>query len=145
MNKPIFALIVLMFFYTSCKKDENNNTQSQREQMLTAHTWKYNMLAIDNDANNQADLNLNFLNLFPCRQDDEIVFYSNKSMRVNDGASACQASDPQIAIGNWTFLQNDSILQVGTTAYHIIYFQSDSALSWTMNGSDRVLVGIKKK
>lgn len=144
MNKLYYCLIVLIILISSCKKDENI-TLSDREKMLVAHSWKYNILGIDNDRNNQLDLNLNFLELFPCRKDDVLTFYENKTMKAVDGANVCQASDPQIAIGNWSFIHNDSILQVGTASYNIIYFQSDSALSWIMNGTDRLLVGIKMK
>ncbi len=140
MKCNLFLLILCAISFSSCKKD--NTTNSSREQYLTAHQWKYSIIGEDANADNQVDFNL--LPIVTCRQDDVLQFNTNKTLVITDGANVCSASDPQISAGNWALLNSESVLQIGTTSYTIISLDANNGTAWTMNGSQRIIIGITK-
>lgn len=121
MKKIAYAIGVLAttLLLNSCeKKDDNNNTNNNgsgnnnnnsTSSALSNKKWKMvssvssmNMAGFDQ----QFDL---YGMLEECVKDNLITFETNSTITVDEGATKCDAADPQTQTdGNWELLENDT-------------------------------------
>jgi hypothetical protein len=96
-----------VFILTSCKKDDAKS----KTDLLTSGNWKFS--ANFSKTNNGAWIDYTSAYL-PCESDNYVAFRTNGSYESNEGASKCNASDPQvIESGSWKFINNESKIVTG--------------------------------
>ncbi|MGC4037359.1 MAG: lipocalin family protein [Chitinophagaceae bacterium] len=107
------ALIIFsgacVFF--ACKKDSTNNNTSgkTKTQLITSSTWRF-----DNAKLAGVDVSGAFDD---CEKDNTVTFVSNGTGTVDEGATKCDAADPQTVPFDWTFENNESSIHTTTPLF----------------------------
>ncbi|HYJ37611.1 MAG TPA: DUF5004 domain-containing protein [Chitinophagaceae bacterium] len=118
MKKITYILtLAILVFSLGCKKDNDKQNQTRME-LITTGQWKIIALTqvpgydIDGDGDLDTDI---FQDFDICEKDDYYIFKSNGIFDVNEGPSKCDASDPQVVSGSWSFAnQEKEIILDGT-------------------------------
>jgi hypothetical protein len=98
--------IVSVCTFSSCKKEETK-TKTKAE-ILTQKAW---VMAKYEEKAGTAPWVDDFPNFDACDKDDQYVFRANGTYEINEGATKCDPTDPQVfASGNWTLKNGDTIL-----------------------------------
>lgn len=107
LKTTVKTLAFLLLFSTviiSCKK---KNDQKSKTTLLTQKEWiilkfetKVNTAAWDDDV----------LTWLACEKDDKYIFKTNNTVEFNEGATKCNAADPQSQTSAWAFVENESKL-----------------------------------
>jgi hypothetical protein len=117
---------LLIMGAVSCKK---SSTKKSNTELLTQATWK---LVKDESKTGTGAWVDNTAGYAACEKDDNLIFRANATMEINEGATKCAPSDPQIiATGTWAFATNETQLkttQGGVTETANIEFMDDTFL-----------------
>ena len=107
-NYLLLLAVAASFSLTSCGDDEDDVTPPKtKTELLTASGWKATSLtvspAIDFDMDGTPDSDLmQFVDA--CSKDDVTTFKADKTYTEDEGATKCNAGDPQVFTnGTWTF------------------------------------------
>lgn len=139
--KMILAFIAIASVTLSgCKKDkEESNTDK-----LTGKNWKMTALTVDPPLNIGGTMISNVYPQIPaCQQDDLDIFNSNGTVTFDEGATKCNASDPQSTQGTWTWNTNETILSItdsGNTESYTIVSLSDTVMVVTFTDNSSGIV-----
>src|SRR5690242_16478785 len=99
--------IISSFILVQCHKD--NNTPKSRTVLLTQASWKFKSATVNgSDASSLTSA---------CQRDNIYVFAANGSGTANEGASKCNASDPDSVPFTWNFLTSETQLYVSAPLY----------------------------
>lgn len=104
-------LFISSLALTSCEKDENKVSNTDK---ITG-TWKLTAMTVDPaiDWFGTQVTNL-YAQLPACTKDDLTIFQSNGVVKLDEGDSKCEVSDPQTQTGTWTFNTSESTISVTT-------------------------------
>ena len=105
----LFTVVSTLFF--ACKK---KNDQKSKTELLTQKEWfvsKY-----EEKTNNGS-----WVDEFPtwdaCSKDDKYIFKTNNTLEVNEGATKCSPTDPQIIETiAWAFTDNETRITTNGSA-----------------------------
>ena len=111
MQKKHFLCVIilscLMVANTGCSKDDDNNpTPKTKTELLTMSTWKFSDAKV-NGASVAAFLE-------PCQKDNILTFLAAGTGTAAEGATKCNASDPDSNSFDWSFQTNETVLFVST-------------------------------
>jgi len=102
---------MLLISQSACKKESNNfktNTQLITEKSWILVSYRYNF-------NNGPWID-GFVTIPNCQKDNELSFQSTLNYLIDEGATKCNSSDPQIfQQGTWYFTRNETRLGSGYT------------------------------
>ena len=103
------ALSAILFF--ACKKssDNNSNPSKTKTDLITASLWRF-----DNAKLAGVDVSGYFDD---CEKDNTVTFVSNGTGTVDEGATKCNAADPQTVSFNWAFENNESSIHTSTPLF----------------------------
>jgi hypothetical protein len=109
MKTQKFALLIALFsLFTlaSCDKDKDPKAKS-KEDLLTDKRWKTTALTVNPgfvNPNNGAIITDLFNQFYSdCSKDDYVQFMKNGQYISDQGATRCDATDPQTETGTWVF------------------------------------------
>jgi hypothetical protein len=107
-------LLVASFFILSsskCKKDDVVLTKSD---LITKAAWK--VIKLENRTAPSTTW-IDLTSSVPaCEKDNQIIFRSNGTYEVNEGATKCSPTDPQITeTGTWAFESNETKIRISAT------------------------------
>lgn len=112
MRKQFFlttCLITLAFvFITGCQKDEDPPAKTKTE-LLSQSTWKFSAAAVGG-----SDVSA-FLQT--CQKDNILTFASAGTGTLDEGATKCNAGDPQTSPFTWSFMTSETVLHVSTVLF----------------------------
>lgn len=102
MKILIYSLAFITLF-VSCKKE---NDPESKTSILTEKPWKF--VRIESKTNNgQWFDEVQFMQ--QCEKDNEVLFKTNHSYVLSEGATKCNPLDPDIMDeARWTFLENET-------------------------------------
>lgn len=111
MKNYVFALLSIGLIILSCNKDDDddNNDDNAQVQLISSATWKYDTAAIGDDSGNPVSP-LPAGTIADCEKDDTITFMSDSTGTLNEGATKCDAADPQSTSFKWWFKDNGAVL-----------------------------------
>jgi len=114
MNKNIFiysialALATVLMFSSSCKKDDDDPSNTDN---ITGKNFVMTAWTIDPPVTIQGVSYSNMFTFMPdCSKDDITIFNADGTMTLDEGATKCDAGDPQTSSGTWSFVDNESKL-----------------------------------
>lgn len=113
MKNYALALLSIGFVIYGCDKDDDNKGNSEKEkiQLITSATWKFDTIALDTDKDNKPDQKLPpGFEIEKCETDNTITFRSDSTGIVNEGATKCDAGDPQTTPFTWWLKENGTVL-----------------------------------
>lgn len=108
----VAVLIGLMAALTGCseKLDPQPATYSQLLTGSTSKTWRLSSVQVLSKGQQPANISAS---RFGCEGDDLYVFYADaeKSFEVTEGASSCEAGDPDLVVENtWSLVNANATL-----------------------------------
>lgn len=127
INQNAILLFVLTLSLTvvlsSCKKDKDVAPQTRTE-LLTNSNWKMTASTVSpevpiyNDEGNIIGMSGDeYAQMEPCFKDDFTKFSTDYTVIFDEGATKCDASDPQTTSGTWAFKTNETILTVSEDGF----------------------------
>lgn len=106
-----FSLLVVL---SSCKKNKSNSE-------LILGDWQVAALTVDPpQIQNGVVITDLYAQMEDCDKDNYYSFYSNNTYKFDQGAVICDSLEPQNISGNWSFLNDETKLQ--------LIYQSDTIL-----------------
>jgi hypothetical protein len=104
------SIIVLAFlFITGCKKDSTPAPAKTKTQLLTQSTWKFSNATVGG-----SDVSA-FLQT--CQKDNTLTFAAAGTGTIDEGATKCNAADPQTNPFMWNFQSSETVLFVSATLF----------------------------
>lgn len=98
---PFFLFTIITF--NSCKK---NSDQKSKTELLTQKDWVMSKYELKSGGSVWIDETQYWQDF---SKDDHFVFRTNNTVEQNEGATKCDASDPQIVdTGSWAFSDNET-------------------------------------
>ena len=89
----------------ACKKD----AAKSKTELLTQSNWKI----VKEESKSGSGPWVDITSTLACEKDNQYVFSTTSALEFNEGATRCNPADPQIiATGTWSFLTNETQLQV---------------------------------
>jgi hypothetical protein len=121
MKKMILTAIGASLLFVACKKDDslpdpnNNNNNNNTNATLTTGSWK--MVSSTSVIEYPAPAGTQTVDLFAlmqsCVQDNLYIFKTDNTTMSDEGATKCNASDPQQkTAGTWALINNNTKLQI---------------------------------
>lgn len=109
---PVTGLIVLfsLIVWSACKKSSGSGGPSANMVLMTQATWKYDTSGIDLNKDGIVDIGDTTVPL--CEKEYTYLFNKDSTGILTEGATKCNASDPQTESFTWSFTNN----QTGLTA-----------------------------
>jgi hypothetical protein len=126
MTKLFLATVAIAAIsFSGCKKNSESNTDK-----LTGKNWKITALTVDPPlAGGITDV---YAQIPSCSQDDLTKFTTPSAVTFDEGATKCNASDPQTTTGSWAWNSDETILSItddsGTTDSYTILSLSSSEM-----------------
>lgn len=112
--------IATLFFgmiFTACGK-KNPVAEVTKTVLITASAWKYDNAGIDINGDGTSDSPLPAAFDVPaCSKDNLITFNSDKTGKVDEGATKCNATDPQTRPFTWEFVNNETEISSSTAVF----------------------------
>ena len=116
--KALFSItfllvIILSLLFYGCKKEKDDNIIKTKTELLTAGSWKRTALVSNPayDWNGDGTFDTNILNTMKgCEKDNFDTYKTNGIIETNEGATKCNAYDPQTSTATWVFAANETKL-----------------------------------
>lgn len=108
--KNYTLLLVFVALLASCKKD-NSTTPSTNNGALTTGSWKFTAVTVTIDwPQPLGPQEVNGLDLLPaCDVDNIFTFHTDNTLTIDEGATKCDPTGPQIRPGGtWSLTNNNS-------------------------------------
>ncbi|RYY94063.1 MAG: hypothetical protein EOO11_18625 [Chitinophagaceae bacterium] len=119
MKKILIASLAATLLFAACKKSNDDDGGAQpvtNTTRLSATPWVYKSAGFDMDRNGTIDQDLPAGTMTPCRLDNQYIFAAGGTGTMNEGATKCNAGDPQTAPFTWAFANNETSIDLGGTA-----------------------------
>lgn len=117
----LFAMFGVITFQ-ACKKDKKDSTKTKTE-LITTGSWKLTAYTInpaaDLDFDGDTETNV-FIYLDGCIKDDVTTFKTNGTAEGDEGATKCDAADPQTYSLTWSFTSNETKINIDGDEYNLI-------------------------
>lgn len=112
MKKQLSFLLVLIasnfFIFSSCNKDDvPTPTPKTKTQLLTQGTWKYKSATVGGVP----------YTIQACIQDNIYTYMVAGTGTIDEGATKCNAGDPQTTSFTWNFQASETILYISTILF----------------------------
>jgi len=101
--KKLLIILLATAFLTSCNKDDSTPPKT-KTQLLTQGTWRFSAATVGG-----SDVSA-FLQT--CQKDNTMTFAAAGTGNVDEGATKCNAPDPQSNPFTWSWQSSETILQV---------------------------------
>jgi hypothetical protein len=106
----IAMLTLIGLVFAACKKSSPNQQEPKSNtELIVEAGWKF-----DNATSNGVDVSSI---LQTCEKDNVYTFASAGSGSVDEGATKCNAGDPQTSPFTWNFATNETVLHVSTSLF----------------------------
>ncbi len=111
MKKQLLSLSLLisasLFLFSSCGKDENPPAPKTKTQLLTQSSWKYKSSTVGGAA----------YTIQACIQDNIYTYAAAGTGTIDEGATRCNAGDPQTSSFTWNFQSGETVLYISTILF----------------------------
>jgi len=98
-------IAALVLSIGACKKD----AAKSKTELLTQSNWKI----VKEESKSGSGAWVDNTATLACEKDNQVVFSTTLALELNEGATKCNPTDPQIlTTGTWSFLTNETQLQL---------------------------------
>ena len=114
---------ILALTIVSCDKDEKKEPTNTEH--ISSQQWIYQDAGVDNNGDGNIDLSFSAGILPACVIDNKATFSNNGTGIADEGATKCDAGDPQTSNFNWSFTSNETRINVSDNGLFSIGGQFD--------------------
>lgn len=107
--KKLFIPFLFLLSLAACDKKNDTPKPKTNTELLTKASWIFNQA-------NVGGTNVSAF-LQTCQKDNILTFVSNGTGTVDEGGTKCNGGDPQSTPLTWSFLNNETQLQVSTILF----------------------------
>lgn len=111
------ALLSTLSILSSCQKEDDETPAKTKSELIVSSSWKYNDAKIDIDNNGTGDQSLPAGFVETCQTDNAIIFATNGTGNVDEGATKCDAADPQTIPFTWSFTGNETMINFSSAIF----------------------------
>lgn len=108
------VVVAGVFFLGACSKSAAVKPKSKTE-LISASTWKYNQVGIDQNSDGSIDYPLPTALLAVCEVDNLITFKSDSTGILDEGKERCTTTSSQTSPFTWKFLNNETEISSSVT------------------------------
>lgn len=113
MKKYILFVALFTCLMTGCVKEE----VLSKTDLLTQKSWVFTAIRSQTNGGNWTD---EFSSFTACEKDNTVTFTSSGSYIVDEGATKCRSTDPQVQeSGTWRFTTNETKISIGSTSSEV--------------------------
>jgi hypothetical protein len=105
----LLLLTVVSVTFQHCKKEDQQPEQTKTD-LLTASAWVHESSGVDVDKNGTIELSLEAAGVPQCQLNNVLTFRNDNTAVADEGATKCNAADPQTTQFNWQFADNETAL-----------------------------------
>lgn len=106
----INCLAILVLFFTNCQKEDSTPPPSKTNtQRMTQSPWKFSAATV-------SGVNVSG-SLQTCQKDNILTFTTAVAGSMDEGATKCNAGDPQTNPFTWNFANNETIVHISTVLF----------------------------
>ena len=136
--KKVLIFSALLIALNSCKKDDAK--PASKADLLTSGTWRLTAAVTDMDGDGTFETD-EYAAFGTCFTDNIWTFNSNGSVAVDEGATKCDPSDPQVQTDTWQMTNNETNLSFAGDTYLIEQLDANTLilkLSYGASSSSKV-------
>ncbi len=109
--KILLLITVVSTLFFACKK---KNDQKSKTELLTQKEWFVSKYEEKTNTGSWVD---DFPTWDACSKDDKYIFKTNNTLEINEGATKCSPTDPQIIETiAWAFTDNETKITINGSA-----------------------------
>jgi hypothetical protein len=112
----MFVLLLSAASMTACSK--SGGDKKSNVELLTKAAWKYQIAGLDSDKNGTVDMESQ--DIEDCNKDDLATFATGGTGTIDEGATKCDAGDPQSYSFTWQFKNNETELEYDGEVYKVL-------------------------
>ncbi|HVZ57481.1 MAG TPA: lipocalin family protein [Chitinophagaceae bacterium] len=102
------GVLVLLLILAACSRDPSAKPQTKTDLLVLA-SWKIQKVTVGGiDVTSQLDA---------CEMDNTVTFQANGNGSWDEGATKCNAGDPQTNPFTWALQSNDTVLEVSDSLF----------------------------
>lgn len=104
----IYTLIMVAM--PACDKDDDDPQPKTKTELITAGSWKFSSATVAGFGDVSAFLQ-------GCQKDNTALFVTGGTGTIDEGASKCNAGDPQTSSFTWNFLDSETKLFISAVLF----------------------------
>jgi hypothetical protein len=109
---PFLFSLAFLAIFMGCGKSSSNPAASPS--LITQAAWKYDTSGID--LNKDGVIDIGDTTLLPCEKDNTYLFKKDSTGVMDEGATKCNAGDPQSTGFSWALTNNQTVLTLSGNA-----------------------------
>lgn len=113
----LFSPVALSVLFLSCQKESNSDSAKTKTDDITASAWVHESSGVDVDKNGTIDLPLTDAGVEACQLDNTLTFKKDGTAIADEGATKCDAADPQTTDFNWNFADDETNLEIKNNVF----------------------------
>jgi hypothetical protein len=141
-TRTLMAAFVILVLSVSCKKDP----ALSKKDMITGK-WKpiANTISPGVDWDFDGDIDTDIYSILDaCEKDNFSLFNANGTGEENEGATKCDATDPQTYSFSWSLKNNDAVLVVDGDEFTIEQLTETTMKVRTSYGGSTIITTLQK-
>ena len=129
----------------ACSKKNDDPAPKTKTELLTTGLWKISAATVTPALLSQTNL---YTSMDACEKDNIVKYNTNGTTTTDEGATKCDATDPQTEMGTWVFNTDQTIITKhdGTndpTSYKVVELTATTfKISFTESGYTYTLTAV---
>lgn len=139
LTKGIILIAIAMFAIASCKESEDDSTPTAKTktELITSGSWMVSDMLINGTS---------FLAFMePCEKDNFMTFKTNGTFITDEGATKCDAADPQTTTDNWSFSSDEKKVTIDGDLGDLVTLNETDMVVTMQDSIGVVTLKLKKK
>ena len=117
MKLKLLFFALLAFSVYSCSKDDDDDGPVTNVELISASAWKFDTAGIDANRDGTIDAAIPEDMLESCDTDNTILFRTDGTGTIDEGATKCDDSNPQSVGFTWSFKNNETVINFSDTLF----------------------------